>query len=80
MARSGGTTQMPLLVLTVITPDDAYSSCVRVCWWKGIKCPGGNSLAIATMGRGTLIISSTGSGGVDFVLFEIFFVLIAQER
>jgi hypothetical protein len=71
---------MPLMVFTVITPDDAYNNCALACWWNLIKCPGGNSLAIATMGRGTLIISSTGSGEVDFVLFAVYFVFIAQER
>jgi hypothetical protein len=70
---------MPLMVFTVITPDDAYNNCARACWWKGIKCPGGNSLAIATMGRGTLTISSTRSGDADFVLFAVYFVFIAQE-
>jgi hypothetical protein len=71
---------MPLTVFTVITPDDAYNNCARTCWWKGIKCPGGNSLAIATMGRGTLTISSTGSEAAEFVLIEVYFVFIAQER
>jgi hypothetical protein len=32
------------------------------------------------MGRGTLTISSTGSEAAEFVLIEVYFVFIAQER
>jgi len=47
---------------------------------KRNKVAGGYSIAIATMGRGTFIMSSTGSEGALFVPFAVFFVRIAQVR